>query len=292
MEPPHILCINLADAKERWKSIQHQVANHLPHWPLHRIEATHWRNLPPQLQGIPMTPFTRYLVLNAERQTVDRISHRQMDTVSSVAIVLSHIACWQWMVEHPEVPAVLILEDDACFEGSHFTATILETVQPLLSPKLLPLWDALMLGYFRTDGKEQYMKLGDVAVQIVPQFFGAHAYMLTRSGVQALLQHVYPIEEQVDGYLLTMEQLGLLRMYNVPRSVVSQCMDTVQREGSFHTHTITSSTSGTIQPLYGKPCSNTLSVCLVVCGLFVLCISIGLCWLAFHQLPCQNGTKA
>ena len=29
----------------------------------------------------------------------------------------SHFQCWSWLVEHPEYPEVLILEDDATFWG-------------------------------------------------------------------------------------------------------------------------------------------------------------------------------
>lgn len=51
-----------------------------------------------------------------------------------------------------------------------------------------------------------------------------------------LLRHAFPIDHQTDGLMLTLSELGLLRLYLLPQSVVSQCMDGVNREGSWHTH--------------------------------------------------------
>lgn len=231
----HVLCINIEAARERWASIAGQVRFILPNSTLHRIDAIHWRNLSEDLREVSMTPFSRYLIQHPERQMRHRVSHRQMDTVSSVAIMLSHIKCWTWLRDRPNIPWVLVLEDDACFDTNTFPDALGRWVQPLgFMPQK---WDCVALGYFAVEGLKP-IQLEKLELAMASQIFGAHAYMLSQHGAAVLLHHVYPIDQQVDGYMLTLNQIGILRMYMTPVSTVSQCMDTVQRDGSYHTHTV------------------------------------------------------
>lgn len=163
------LCINLNGATERWTHVQTQALRWLAplDMPLVRVEAVHWRSLlstvtartaqpttdlllvpPPDIatvpegggttlmdtmDGVPMTPFTRWLLQGGTvRQRDHRASHRQMDTPSSVGCMLSHIRCWEWLRAHPQHPAALVLEDDVCFDGPAFRAAWDGTVQRLL----------------------------------------------------------------------------------------------------------------------------------------------------------------
>ena len=59
--------------------------------------------------------------------------------------------------------------------------------------------------------------------------------MITQRGAALLLKHGFPLDHQVDGLFLTLHQLGLLRLHMLRQSVVSQCMNNVNREGSWHT---------------------------------------------------------
>jgi GR25 family glycosyltransferase involved in LPS biosynthesis len=232
----HILCINLATAVERWTSIENQVARVWPEGVLHRIDAIHWRSLSDDLSDVVLTPFSRYLIQHPDGQSRHRVSHRQMDTVSSVAIMLSHIQCWTWLRDRPNVPWALVLEDDACFDTNAFPDAMTRWIHPLM---IMPQhWDCVILGYFAVEGPMKPMVVENLELSMASQFFGAHAYMISQHGAATLLQHVYPIDQQVDGYLLTLHQIGILRMFMMPVSVVSQCMDMVQRDGSHHTHTV------------------------------------------------------
>ena len=162
-----------------------------------------------------------------------RLTHRQMDTLSSVAILLSHTKCWQWLVDHPIVPAALILEDDACFDPP-FRVQWQETVLPML--KVMGNWDCMVLGYFATQGvargvppcgnavsSEVHRTVPDtvppVSTQMVSQFFGAHAYLVTQRGARVLLQHSLPIEHQVDGLFLTLHELVVPMVTTTRRAV-------------------------------------------------------------------------
>jgi hypothetical protein len=86
------------------------------------------------------------------------------------------------------------------------------------------------------------------------QYFGAHAYLLTRKGAQVLLQYSFPIDHQVDGLFLTLQQMGLLRVHMASQSLVKQCMDHVDRAGSWHTHRVAETQVITAQsfPVWGR----------------------------------------
>lgn len=243
-----VLCINLAGAVERWRNIERQVPQFLPARtsPLVRIEAVSWRELPPD-DELPITPLTRLLVRQPQLQPAHRCSHRQVDTPSSVAIMLSHIRCWEWLAAHPAVPAALILEDDACLDPAAFVETWQRLVVPLLQQPAA--WDCLVLGYFQPRGQPAPAPVmlagGGVVEGLVryPHFFGTHAYVVSRTGAATLLRHAHPIDHQSDGIQVTLAELGRLRLHMVPQPVVSQCLDHVDRQGSWHTHTTTTTTS-------------------------------------------------
>jgi hypothetical protein len=72
----------------------------------------------------------------------------------------------------------------------------------------------------------------------MPQYFGAHAYVLTQRGAQVLRRYCFPVDHQVDGLFLTLQQMSLLRVHMTPVSVVKQCMNHMNRSGSWHTHAV------------------------------------------------------
>ena len=263
--PPAVLCINLKSATRRWDSIERQVPRFLPgpgrrrpsppprpRCPLHRIDAVSWRDL--GTVSLPLTLWTRYLLEVPDSQARHRCSHRQIDSLSSVAIILSHIRCWEWLQKQPpHVTCALILEDDACFDPAEFGAAWTRHILPACADPRS--WDCLVLGYFAPVGPAQPAPLtpppSSAGATASPspwvrynQFFGAHAYLVTRSGAATLLRHAHPIDHQTDGLLATCSELGLLRLHMLPRSAVSQCLDGVDRDGSFHTHTVMESPTG------------------------------------------------
>ena len=85
-----------------------------------------------------------------------------------------------------------------------------------------------------------------VPLHRMQQFFGAHAYLVTQRGASTLLDNTVPIDHQADGLMLTLSDLGWLRLYGLPRSVASQCLNGEDKQGAWHTHT-TAETETTIQ---------------------------------------------
>jgi hypothetical protein len=131
----------------------------------------------------------------------------------------------------------LVLEDDACMEP-HFAATFEHTVLPLL--EVPDRWDCLFLGYFQPTAEEAPVTIatprGPVRLRVITQFFGSHAYILSRRAAAVLRDHAFPLDQQSDAIFLTLRDLGLLRVYCLPTPIVTQCMDAVDRMGSRHTH--------------------------------------------------------
>lgn len=146
-----ILAINMATATRRWAHYEQEVEDNFPEAKLIRMEAVDWRTLPQSPDALPVTLFTRYLLTLPQQQATLRTSHRQVDTLSSVAIFMSHMKCWQWLINRPHEPYALVMEDDACFDGG-FRSAWQHTVVPMLSVPLQ--WDVLVLGYFAVVGPE------------------------------------------------------------------------------------------------------------------------------------------
>jgi GR25 family glycosyltransferase involved in LPS biosynthesis len=273
-EPP-VLCINLAHATKRWENISAGVARALPNSALHRIDAVDWRNLSPGLDEVPMTLFSRYLVLFPGCQPRNRLSHRQLDTPSSVAIMLSHIRCWVWLQDHPDIPYVVILEDDACFDTfDTFGAAWRGSVVPALQRP--QDWDVLVLGYSLKSSAHGNAVVNGVPLLTSSQWFGMHAYAVTRKAVDVLLQHAFPMDHQSDGLMLTLYELGMLRVYLLPQSVSSQCLNDIDRGGSWHTHTTVMSTSSIQQRIVGG--GNGAVMVLLLLLLLVLFVAAVMAW--------------
>ena len=280
-----VLVINLATANRRWNNIHAQVGRHFPQSNLIRIDAVDWRLLPQDPARLPVTLFTQYLVSFPQRQSALRISHRQVDTLSSIAILLSHIKCWQWLLDHPSKPYVLIMEDDACFDQG-FSQAWEQGVKPLLA--VVDYWDVLVLGYFAVSGPESTHAytgiVPHVMTETVPQLYGAHAYMVTRKGAEILLKNALPIDVQVDGLFLTLHELQRIKLHMLMQSVVSQCMDNVNREGSWHTHTIMSSRPTALTIVQGTPWPLVLCIAMF---LFVVLIY----WRGFASCSNVEGKR-
>ena len=283
---PSLLCINLASATRRWNHIEREVEKHIPEATLVRMDAVDWRTLPPDLPDVPVTLFSRYLLAFPQQQLVVRASHRQLDTLSTVAIFLSHVKCWQWLLDHPKEPYVLILEDDACFETG-FRASWQQNIEPLL--KQSKQWDMLVLGFFADMGNASVSVMPEtqppITTMTVPHFFGAHAYMITQQGAQILKKHAFPLDHQVDGLFLTLHQLGLLRLHMLRQSVVSQCMNTVNREGSWHTHTTVDEAATNARMLIRK----MPKAAKIFLGLVVLVALAG--WVMWFTISCDKKAK-
>lgn len=240
-----IFYINLPQASRRRTHVEQQLARvGLPDVHVHRMEAVDGHRMAASLvKDDRLGLFSRLLLTQPARAS----SHMQIETVGAVGCTLSHVKCWDCiralrptalrpcrrMVAH-QSDAALILEDDACL-GPGFLDSWFSTVVPLLGvPARERQWDVLLLGFSSVQGTRP------VTVHGVPlrtflrhpdaSFFGTHAYVLTQRGATILLQHVFPIEVQVDAYLLLLQQLGRLGLFLLRSGpAVKPCLAAIDR---------------------------------------------------------------
>lgn len=124
-----ILVINLDEAQERWHHMETTVRGVLPHHPLVRIPAVDVRRKTLDDPSLPLSPLARWRLQRPGRRLCSRmvITH-----LSAVGCSLSHIRCWQWLVDRPQWSYALILEDDACLDEITFARRWEREVEPIL----------------------------------------------------------------------------------------------------------------------------------------------------------------
>ena len=181
-------CITLERRADRWKRFQDQPGiNGLT---LQRFLGVDGKTLDLKNDNRVTTLTKRNIALKTRR------SHEELDSIGGVGCALSHIAMWQWMVDHNE-EVCIIFEDDAvvpptfrnkaneCIKGSKI----------LSNPRS---WDMWLLG-------GQWGNLSRIpgepitsGVHRVDAFLLFHAYVLTLHGAKRLLKEVYPIHCHID----------------------------------------------------------------------------------------------
>lgn len=129
---------------------------------------------------------------------------------------------------HPAPPSVhpLVLEDDACF-APHFEEVWQNQVQLLRQHR--DKWDVVLLGYFEVIDPIPASPVQGVPLRTLGtkagSFFGMHGYLVTRRGAAILREHAFPLEVQVDAYLLTLQQIGWLRLFLLDGpEIIHQCL--------------------------------------------------------------------
>lgn len=203
-----ILYINLPQAVERRVHVEQQLAQvRLPDVQVYRMEAVE----PGRLQGLQD---------DDRLGLTTRLSLTNPSRVRAVARILSHQACWNWMLTH-NVDAALILEDTVRFAPT-FRDTWFSTVVPLLGAPNRQ-WDLLLLG-FRDVRRAQPVRVDGMVLR-TPSFHpraafrGSQAYVVTLRGAATLMKHVFPIEVvPTDAFFLVLQQMGRLRLVLLPGS--------------------------------------------------------------------------
>lgn len=217
MDPP-ILYINLKEAVQRRRSVAAAIAHEFPAGHVVRIEATRGSE---SAHASYVTPYAEYLLQQRDKVT----DSLQMEGWGAVGAYLSHLECWRWLLEQPPtITSALILEDDVCFRPG-FRNTWETVVRPLLLPGeddddddgKDPSWDIILLGFMAIE-RPVSRRIARMPMRSLGRggyFCGMHAYLLHRRGAEALVATALPMDIQVDGYVLILQQLGRLRLYMI-----------------------------------------------------------------------------
>ena len=144
-----------------------------------------------------------------------RIEHDELSS-GAVGCYLSHINCWK-LIKTSGEPAGLILEDDIVYTGDPDKfANVLnlakkEVIQNEVDIFLLGnlLW---LLGI--TSESEKIVS--------VNQFFGTHAYLISASACDKLLNTALPIKCQLDSFISRLNSARVLQTKAILPSLIQQ----------------------------------------------------------------------
>lgn len=208
------VCITLERRLDRWKRFQTQPG--LQDLTVKRFLGVDGKTLNPETDERIATMTKRNIRIKSRR------SHEELNSIGGVGCALSHIAVWQWMVDHQH-PICLVFEDDAMVPP-HFVPRANELIQTtLLQDK--NAWDIWLLGG-TWDDITAIPQQSPTSLHRVGSFVLFHAYVLTLPTAQRLLKDAYPIHAHIDlwtsvyGYLNDLRIVGspLLRLQQNPKS--------------------------------------------------------------------------
>ena len=145
-------------------------------------------------------------------KTKTRRSHEELDSIGGVGCALSHIAVWQWMVDHNQ-EMCLVFEDDAVVppDFKERANQIIQHSTVLQNPKQ---WDIWLLGGLWEDKTRIPHEPKESGIVRVGSFVLFHGYVLTLNAAKQLLKSAYPIHCHIDmwtsihAYLTDMRLVG------------------------------------------------------------------------------------
>lgn len=262
---PPVLYINLAQAVQRRRNIEGNIAQFLPEAKVvQRVEAVDGASLRQDPAAAPITPHARFILSNRQLAS----NHFQLESWGAVGCTLSHgppvrvtnpplhfcwgrhggppssagtgcstgpptprPTCWSSRTT-PASPSPASRSCGTTDQGAVGTPPPARRVRTLCGPPHLREWDVLLLGFVDVHNAAPVVVQGQTLWTLLPggSLFGTHAYLVTRRGAAILRQYAFPVEVQVDAYMVTLQQLGRLRLYMVDeREVVEQCLSSTEK---------------------------------------------------------------
>jgi GR25 family glycosyltransferase involved in LPS biosynthesis len=154
---------------------------------------------------------TSYNIKNSIRR-----AHYEIDKAGAVGASLSHIKAWNFL-QNSSAPAIIVFEDDAKLPVD-FKEKITEVLSDLPAE-----WDIVTFTNTRFGGGVKGCSpMEDSVWSSCTSLMGAHAYMVSRRGVQRLLARAYPIEMHVDAYMAFMARMNHVKMLWHPKMDIDQ----------------------------------------------------------------------
>lgn len=205
-------CITLERRADRWRRFQDQSG--IQEIPVKRFLGVDGKT-------IDLNTDNRITTLTKRNiKTKSRRSHEELDSVGGVGCALSHIAVWQWMVDHGQ-EMCLVFEDDAVIPPN-FKDKANQSIQKsriLRNPKQ---WDIWLLGGIWDDMSripEEPMESNLIRIEAFVLF---HAYVLTLSAAKQLLKNAYPIHCHIDMWVSIHAHLTDMRLVGTTDLVLHQ----------------------------------------------------------------------
>jgi len=104
----------------------------------------------------------------------------------------SHINIWRYIQSKPEIPYVLILEDDACFDKDWLLKLEQFSIDLSYEPNRLNTWELILL-----NASEPIYHREHLWTQVEEQFLTG-GYIISQRGINAILNMFHPVYSSSD----------------------------------------------------------------------------------------------
>lgn len=225
-----VFCISLEKNKDSWPEILQRIRDN--GFPNAKIfpgivgkNFTNDNSTEVKLFGKPDTFVSTWALFDLKKKK-DRRCHEQLGTWGAIGCYLSHLSIWNNFLKSPSnSDRVLIFEDDIDFVSGFETAyqKYIEAV-----PKSA---DVIFLDLARNFNS---MDMANNVTKVNGQFFGLHAYIITKKAIEKFITHILPIEVQIDAYMSMYAEMNDMEMFtptiqmcrqmNRPTSIQTVCV--------------------------------------------------------------------
>lgn len=187
--------INLDERKDRWHLMQAYVK--ASRFDLKRFSAV---RITSEDDALPVLSLRARADVRRER-----VQHEALSGFGAVGCALSHFAVWSDFVASG-ADVCIVLEDDL---NPKHAAQFDAAVDRMLSRKN---WDIGLLGWCSTLPQRRRPDGSIVSFPTSAGFSGAQAYILTQHAARTLMQHLFPLEMQVDYAMQAIAEAHQLRI--------------------------------------------------------------------------------
>lgn len=204
----HVYVINLENNKERYDIFLETYNKHMSDIPLNHFLAVDGGKLTYEQLGKLTTPEALEGL-----KSIDSLNKRMKSeylTRGMVGCYMSHISLYQYALKNNQ-EIVLVFEDDANFH--------MNLVKFIYDLKEFPTdWDILLLGDV---GIFEYKPYSASWMQVI-SFWGLQGYIINKRGMQKIVDHAYPLQQQIDHMMTSMAQNDMLNIYSYKDMLVTQ----------------------------------------------------------------------
>ena len=203
----HVYCINLKHRKDRWErfSKQPELQELMKHYTFERYEGVNG-------SSIDIIKDDR-ISLRTKRNVKEHIrrDHEELDSAGGVGCYLSHTNVWKKFLERPEEYAI-ILEDDALLYDGFVEDLHRAMKETTLLPQAPDVWffNRPSEWYYEYKGKPNPLtvKEKNLGPWITNTCSATTGYLISKKGVEKLLETAFPLDMHVDLYTCLAGDLG------------------------------------------------------------------------------------
>ncbi len=203
-------CINLKQHEQKW--INAKTALNKYNFDVERIDAVIGKDII-DIEEAGLSLYARYILNNPEQRT----SHEQLNSYGGIGCILSHLKCWQKIVNRNLEKGAFIFEDDL-YITDQFNIKFTKYMEEL--PNDI---DVFSFGYMTTRSSCISPLLAEEGnFKSCNLFFGTQGYFVSLEGAKKLIKYTFPIEVQVDSYISLLGQEKKIKLLFSKESLIKQ----------------------------------------------------------------------